>query len=90
MPLSSKASISLKDIPKFVDFFLQVLINELFNDRATDADQGQNAAIRYAIIGGNTQGQFSIDSQNGDISLVKPLDYETMKNYRLVIRAQGS
>ncbi|XP_065199574.1 protocadherin-like wing polarity protein stan [Planococcus citri] len=56
--------------------------------KATDADQGQNAAIRYAIIGGNTQGQFSIDSQNGDISLDKPLDYETMKNYRLVVRAQ--
>ncbi len=51
---------------------------------------GQNAAIRYAIISGNTQGQFSIDSQNGEVSLAKPLDYETMKNYHLVIRAQGN
>lgn len=56
--------------------------------KATDADQGNNAAIRYAIISGNTQSQFSIDSLTGDISLVKPLDYETLRNYRLVIRAQ--
>jgi len=54
-----------------------------------DADQGNNAAIRYAIIGGNTQSQFSIDSLNGEVSLVKPLDYETLRSYRLVIRAQG-
>jgi len=45
--------------------------------------------VRYAIIGGNTQGQFSIDSQNGEVSLVKSLDYETMRSYRLMIRAQG-
>lgn len=44
--------------------------------RATDADDGNNAAIRYAIIGGNTQSQFAIDSMSGDVSLVKPLDYE--------------
>lgn len=60
-----------------------------FHARAVDADQGNNAAIRYAIIGGNTQGQFSIDSMSGEVSLVKPLDYETLRSYRLVIRAQG-
>ena len=54
-----------------------------------DADQGNNAAIRYAIIGGNTQSQFSIDSLSGEVSLVKPLDYETLRSYRLVIRSQG-
>jgi hypothetical protein len=61
----------------------------LFHVRAVDADQGNNAAIRYAIIGGNTQGQFSIDSVSGEVSLVKPLDYEILRSYRLVIRAQG-
>lgn len=54
-----------------------------------DLDEGQNAALRFAIIGGNTQGQFSIDSQTGQVSLVKPLDYEVMHSFRLVIRAQG-
>lgn len=56
--------------------------------RATDADQGNNAAIRYAITSGNTQSQFAIDSLTGDISLVKPLDYETIRSYRLTVRAQ--
>ncbi|XP_013177867.1 PREDICTED: protocadherin-like wing polarity protein stan isoform X1 [Papilio xuthus] len=56
--------------------------------KASDADVGANAAIRYAIIGGNTQMQFSIDSLSGDVALVKPLDYEQVRNYRLVIRAQ--
>uniref|UniRef100_A0A1I8NR21 Protocadherin-like wing polarity protein stan n=1 Tax=Stomoxys calcitrans TaxID=35570 RepID=A0A1I8NR21_STOCA len=62
--------------------------NVVAHIRATDADQGNNAAIRYAIIGGNTQSQFSIDSMSGDVSLVKPLDYESVRSYRLVIRAQ--
>ncbi|XP_055533079.1 protocadherin-like wing polarity protein stan isoform X2 [Wyeomyia smithii] len=62
--------------------------NVIAHIQATDADQGINAAIRYAIIGGNTQSQFSIDSMNGDVSLVKPLDYESVRSYRLVIRAQ--
>nr|XP_018907159.1 PREDICTED: protocadherin-like wing polarity protein stan isoform X2 [Bemisia tabaci] len=56
--------------------------------KAIDIDEGQNAAIRYAIIGGNTQGQFSIDSQSGEVTLVKSLDYEALRNYRLIIRAQ--
>lgn len=58
--------------------------------RATDADEGPNAAIRYAIIGGNLQGQFSIDSQSGEVSLMKPLDYENTRSFRLNIRAQGT
>lgn len=62
---------------------------KLYYYRAVDADQGINAAIRYAIIGGNTQSQFSIDSLSGEVSLMKPLDYEMIRNYRLVIRAQG-
>jgi len=53
-----------------------------------DADAGANAAVRYAIIGGNTQNTFSIDSMSGDIALVKPLDYESTRSYKIVIRAQ--
>lgn len=62
--------------------------NTIAQIRATDADLGNNAAIRYAIIGGNTQSQFTIDSMSGDVTLVKPLDYESVRSYRLVIRAQ--
>ncbi|XP_072387451.1 protocadherin-like wing polarity protein stan isoform X2 [Diabrotica undecimpunctata] len=83
--------------PQFSERTYTVSLNEdiNYNDnpvvahiKATDADQGTNAAIRYAIISGNTQSQFAIDSLTGDVSLVKPLDYETIRNYRLVIRAQ--
>lgn len=57
--------------------------------RATDADAGPNAVLRYSLIGGNTQGHFVIDSLSGDVAVVQPLDYEVLRNYRLVIRAQG-
>ena len=56
---------------------------------ATDGDAGENARIRYALIGGNTQAHFTIDTETGHVSVVGQLDYETIRNYRLVIRAQG-
>ncbi|KAF7994935.1 hypothetical protein HCN44_004407 [Aphidius gifuensis] len=68
-----------------MDYTLNPIISHI---RATDADSGSNAAIRYAIIGGNTQNTFSIDSLSGDVTLVKPLDYETTDSYRIVVRAQ--
>ncbi|XP_035705378.1 protocadherin-like wing polarity protein stan isoform X3 [Folsomia candida] len=54
---------------------------------ATDADEGVNSALRYSIIGGNTQNIFSIDSLTGEISLTKSLDYESTRSYRLNVRA---
>lgn len=56
--------------------------------KAYDADFGNNAAIRYTLIGGNTRGHFRMDGVTGDISVVAPLDYETFRSYRLVVRAQ--
>lgn len=35
--------------------------------------------IRYEIAGGNVGDVFTIDSDTGDVSLAKPLDYETRK-----------
>lgn len=55
---------------------------------AYDADEGLNAAVRYSIIGGNTAAVFSIDSLNGEVSVIAPLDYENARSYRLVVRAQ--
>jgi cadherin EGF LAG seven-pass G-type receptor 1 len=54
-----------------------------------DADSGPNAVLRYSLIGGNNQGHFAIDSLTGDVAVVQPLDYEIVRNYRLVVRAQG-
>ena len=100
---SASASVVVKvlddndNYPQFTERTYTVNVNEdvswtenpvVAHIKAIDSDQGNNAAIRYAIIGGNTQSQFSIDSLTGDVSLVKPLDYETLRSYRLVIRAQ--
>ena len=56
---------------------------------ATDADEGVNAALRYSIIGGNSQNHFSIDGLTGEVSLLKSLDFESVRSYRLNIRAIG-
>ncbi|KFM65286.1 Protocadherin-like wing polarity protein stan, partial [Stegodyphus mimosarum] len=55
---------------------------------AVDLDSAVNAAVRYSLIGGNTQGHFVIDSLSGEITVVSPLDYESARSYRLVVRAQ--
>ena len=55
---------------------------------ALDHDTGLNAVVHYSIIGGNTQEQFEVEEDSGEISVVKQLDHETTKQYRLVIRAQ--
>ncbi|XP_051163355.1 protocadherin-like wing polarity protein stan isoform X2 [Leptopilina boulardi] len=72
-------------VPEDLDYTNDPIIARI---RATDDDSGNNAAVRYNIIGGNLQNTFSIDSQSGDVSLVKNLDYENAKNYRIVVRAQ--
>lgn len=71
-------------IPEDLDYSTNPVVAHI---RATDADTGVNAAVRYSIIGGNTQSIFSIDSLSGDVTLMKALDYELAKSYRLVIRA---
>lgn len=62
--------------------------NTIAHIRATDADKGNNAAIRFSLVGGNPKSEFAIDSMSGEVTLTKPLDYEVMKSYRLVVRAQ--
>lgn len=85
--------------PQFSERSYSVLIPEDINHlnnpvitsvSAHDMDEGLNSAIRYSIIGGNTQGMFQMDSLNGEITVVAPLDYETAHSYRLVIRAQDA
>jgi len=59
------------------------------SNSATDADEGVNSALRYSIIGGNSQNHFSIDSLTGEVSLIKSVDYESTRSFRLNIRAIG-
>ena len=72
-------------IPENIDYTINPVVAQI---RATDADAASNSALRYNIIGGNTQNTFQIDSTSGDVVLVKTLDYESVKNYKINVRAQ--
>ncbi|XP_067672062.1 protocadherin Fat 4-like [Haliotis asinina] len=55
---------------------------------ADDADCGPNGDVSFSIIGGDTNQTFKIDNSNGEITLDGQLDYESIKEYRLLVRAQ--
>ena len=50
-------------------------------------DKGSNAAIRYSIIGGNSDGKFSIHANSGLITTTGPLDRENKDQYMLTVQA---
>lgn len=57
---------------------------------ATDKDGGGDGRVRYSFRSGNTNDVFRIDQDNGTITVVKPLDYETTRVYVLVIVAMDT
>lgn len=59
----------------------------VFTAVARDPDAGQNGIVMYAIISGNERGIFALNNQTGALSLVKPLDYESVVQYTLNISA---
>ncbi|XP_071746088.1 LOW QUALITY PROTEIN: protocadherin-like wing polarity protein stan [Lepeophtheirus salmonis] len=58
------------------------------NITAYDADDRDNAAIKYTIIGGNNDNIFSANAENGNIRVQKNLDRESEDHYKLIVRAQ--
>ncbi|XP_040264648.1 cadherin EGF LAG seven-pass G-type receptor 3 [Bufo bufo] len=63
---------------------------EILRVTATDLDKDNNAVVHYNLISGNSRGQFSIDSFNGAIQVISPLDFESEREYTLRVRAQDS
>ncbi|XP_059581872.1 cadherin EGF LAG seven-pass G-type receptor 1 isoform X4 [Alligator mississippiensis] len=61
---------------------------QILQVQATDRDRGSNAQVHYSIVSGNLKGQFYIHSFSGAIDLINPLDYETIREYTLRIKAQ--
>ncbi|XP_035677121.1 protocadherin Fat 4-like [Branchiostoma floridae] len=84
--------------PIFPTSAYQVTLNEndavgtfVVRPTAFDFDSGINGILYYAITGGNTNTDFSID-QFGIITTARALDYETTTSYSLTVTAtdQGS
>nr|XP_028581876.1 protocadherin Fat 3 isoform X4 [Podarcis muralis] len=61
---------------------------EVLSVFATSKDIGTNAEITYIIRSGNEKGKFRINSKTGSISVIEALDYETCKDFFLVIEAK--
>ncbi|XP_017776968.1 PREDICTED: protocadherin-15, partial [Nicrophorus vespilloides] len=95
--LASTATVNIKvtDIndknPEFVGDPYSFTVKEGVNNtsvgfvRATDADEGVNAIVSYAIPNNLP---FNIDSDTGEILTSRALDYETQKNYQFVVTAK--
>ncbi|XP_073501312.1 protocadherin-23 [Phyllobates terribilis] len=66
------------------------LNTEVISIPAFDYDTGDNADIVYSIVSGNDEDIFTVDSQNGTIMLAKPLDYESVMNFALVLKASNA
>nr|XP_051675918.1 protocadherin-23 isoform X1 [Oryctolagus cuniculus] len=52
---------------------------------ASDMDAGNNGAVTYHIIGGNTDGYFAINETSGELSTTQALDREHISSFTLVL-----
>ncbi|KAM9330444.1 protocadherin-23 [Gastrophryne carolinensis] len=64
--------------------------SEVISILATDLDSGKHAEVFYSILSGNDDGFFTMDHENGTITLAHHLDYETVMTYTLLIKASNS
>uniref|UniRef100_H3AIL3 Cadherin domain-containing protein n=1 Tax=Latimeria chalumnae TaxID=7897 RepID=H3AIL3_LATCH len=102
-PLKDQATVQIhiRDIndnpPKFTKDFYQASISEsaanltqVLRVSASDVDEGNNGLIRYFILEGNEEKQFTIDTATGQVTLVGRLDHEATASYSLSIQAVDS
>jgi len=61
--------------------------NLIITVRASDADSENNAALRYAIVAGNINQEFEINTFTGAITLASSLNFESIQSYTLSVRA---
>ncbi|XP_049761329.1 protocadherin-23 isoform X1 [Elephas maximus indicus] len=52
---------------------------------ASDMDAGNNGAVKYYIIDGNTEEYFAVNETSGELSTTRALDREQINNFTLVI-----
>uniref|UniRef100_H0V535 Dachsous cadherin-related 2 n=1 Tax=Cavia porcellus TaxID=10141 RepID=H0V535_CAVPO len=54
---------------------------------ASDCDVGSNAEIFYQVVSGDERKHFHLEEKTGELYLSKPLDYEEMTRFTLIIQA---
>ncbi|KAL5011815.1 hypothetical protein ScPMuIL_010366 [Solemya velum] len=102
-PLSASQNITVHVIdendndPKFTESGYNLTVDEdvkigksLLQVLATDEDSGLNGMVRYFIISGDSNQDFSLDQSSGVLSVQKLLDFERKRLYDLRIRAVDS
>ncbi|XP_063205665.1 protocadherin beta-15-like isoform X2 [Chroicocephalus ridibundus] len=59
---------------------------------AIDADAGKNARVRYALVRQESKEQHnvSVNSENGEVYILRPLDYEEVRAFEVMVRAADS
>lgn len=84
-----------KFIPVFTALSYQVIVPEneplsstILTVSAADGDTGPNGMIRYSISGGNERKEFAVDPVSGAVTILQPLDYDTVQEYHLNITAE--
>jgi protocadherin-16/23 len=61
----------------------------IYNFTATDADTGSNSEIQYKLVKQvpSEQDTFAVDPLTGALTLLTPLDYESLSEYILIVAA---
>ncbi|XP_063236115.1 cadherin-related tumor suppressor [Bacillus rossius redtenbacheri] len=84
-----------KFTPVFTALSYQVIVPEnepvgspILTVAASDDDEGPNGMVRYSISSGNERYEFSVEAASGAVIIGKPLDYDTVQEYRLNITAR--
>ncbi|XP_050928254.1 protocadherin alpha-8 isoform X4 [Lates calcarifer] len=66
----------------------------IFSVSATDIDTNENAAISYHIVRGGSENDvtsfININSESGQVSVLKSFDFETLKTFQLHVVASDS
>ncbi|CAH1803297.1 unnamed protein product, partial [Owenia fusiformis] len=94
---NAQVNISITDTndnaPEFTVNYIEIQVREdvstsaaIYTIQATDKDSGVNAKVRYQLKT-NPESVFKIDQLTGKIGLNRGLDYETRKQYTMVVNA---
>ncbi|XP_028399940.1 protocadherin Fat 4-like isoform X2 [Dendronephthya gigantea] len=97
---NATVTVNLKDVNEYNPVFNQTVYSSSVKENdvfgipvlrvfATDNDRNINV-LKYSIISGNDQGNFSINSSTGEITVAKTLDRESANQIILTVRAEDN